>query len=148
AGSTPTARSNASSGWLDAQVPSDARVKPPWNHPHVTPAAVSRSPTFRPVSAAVRPREQTSQYGSVSSTRVPGRSPAGACVAVDEAGPPHSGTSPYTARGGPQDAPWESPATRLSAPRVDWPAMVAKLLSLMAKCWAYVQYAVTVLPSR
>ena len=61
AGSTPTARSYASSGWLFAHVPSPAVANPPWNHPHVTPAAVSRSPMFRPVSAAVDPCEHTSQ---------------------------------------------------------------------------------------
>ena len=91
---------------------------------------------FRPVSAAVWPVEQTSQYGSVSSTNVPSGPLAGAAVDVDDAGGPHSGTCPYTDDFGPHSTPKLSPAVRFSAPRVDWPDMVAKLLSLRAKCCA------------
>src|SRR4029453_8674754 len=94
AGSTPTARSYASSGWLLEHEPSAAVENPPWNHPHVTPAAVSRSPTLRPGSAAVEPWEQTSQEGSVSSTNVPSVPLLGAGVEVEETGGPHGGTFP------------------------------------------------------
>ena len=71
AGFTPTARSKASSGGLCEHVPSGARVNPPWNQPHVTFAAVNRSPMLRPVMAAGLACEHTSQNGSVSSTNVP-----------------------------------------------------------------------------
>ena len=49
---------------------------------------------FRPFMAAGLAVEHTSQNGSVSSTNVPSRPLVGAGVAVDVAGPPHSGTSP------------------------------------------------------
>src|SRR6266700_1515021 len=103
--STPTTRSKASSGWLSEQAPALSRVNPPWNHPQVTSAAVRRSPMFRPDRAAVWPLEQTSQYGSVSSTNVPNWPLGGTAVDVDEAGGPHSDTCPYTDDEGPHSTP-------------------------------------------
>jgi hypothetical protein len=47
---------------MAARVAAIARAREsPRNQPQVTPAAVSRSPMFRPVRAAVLPSEQTSQ---------------------------------------------------------------------------------------
>src|SRR4029450_8380113 len=63
---------------------------------------------FRLVRAAVFPCEQTSQYGSVSSTKVPSVPLVGAGVVVTDAGPPHSGAAPWAGgagRGGPRRRP-------------------------------------------
>jgi len=80
-------------------------VNPPWNQPHVTFAAVNRSPMLRPVRAAGLHCEHTSQNGSVSSTNVPRLPLVGGRVDVDVAGVPHSGTSPNTDDFGPHTTP-------------------------------------------
>ena len=60
---------------------------------------------FRPLRAAGGLVEHTSQYGSVSSTKVPSWPLVGAGVFADDAGRPHSGTLPYTDDAGPHNTP-------------------------------------------
>ena len=70
---------------------------PPWNHPHVTPARRQQVADVATRSARrACPREQTSQYGSVSLTNVPSVPLVGAGVRWTTTGPPHAGTAPYT----------------------------------------------------
>ena len=87
------------------------RRNPPWNQPQETPASLSRSPTFGPVSEALRGR-----VGAVVEERVG--------IAVDRA----LGDVLVVVRGGPGC----SPATRLSAPGVDGPYVVPNALSSSA----------------
>ena len=130
-GRTPRAR------WLVEHLPSASSANPPWNQPHVTPAAVSRSPMLRPVSAAGVPLR----------AHVPER-----IGVVDEGAERRR----WSARAWPSTTPGRrtrarrrrprsaartarrtlSPTVRFSAPRVDWPDIVAKLLSHSAKCCA------------
>src|SRR5262245_23084330 len=102
--------------------------KPPWNHPHDSPASFSRSPMFLPLIATASRVEQSSQYGWAS--------------LVSEK-PPRP--SPITSLFGPtvtvpavcvMSTPPVSPDTRLIAPGEEGPKVVEYELSLSAKCCA------------
>src|SRR5208282_1400804 len=87
-------------------------LKPPWNHPHVTPAAFKRSPIFCPFIAIVVLAEQSSYVGSASPMTVPFAETPGRLAGV---------------------APAVLPETKFSAPGVDGPNVVPKELSFKAK---------------
>ena len=94
-------------------------AKPPWNQPQLTPLALSRSPTFRPLILT----RGVAVVGAAVVERVG--------VAVDGAGPlasgeptaPGSGTTCPAAFSGVAPPVW--PETRLSAPGVDGPNSVS-----------------------
>src|SRR5260370_38353688 len=61
------------------------RSKPPMNDPQVTPAALSKSPTFCPFMLTTAPLEQTSPNGS------------GPLITVNEPAPPSTTAKPAAA---------------------------------------------------
>src|SRR5262249_33414499 len=98
------------------------RSNPPWNHPHVTPAAFRRSPMFLllDVKKKLSRDVQTSPDGCPSPMALP---PAMSPAAAGRLwGPPV-----------PDTAPKVLPAIRLSAPGMEGPNVVLNELSSIAK---------------
>src|SRR5215467_482072 len=117
-----------------------AGLKPPWNHPQVTPCSLSKSPTFRPLNvmnvrgaagAAGDGSVQSSNSGEGRGSPVTEPTPV-ASIAVTL--PPALPVRPE--RSGASIAPWVCPEIRLTAPGVEGPNPVLNERSLIAKCCA------------
>src|SRR5215471_442147 len=109
-------------------------VKPPWNQPQESPAALSSSPMFWPVSATASRVEQSSQYGCASLVSENPPLPSAVMSALGAVGVACDGL--LTRKAGSVSTPPVSPATRLIAPGEDGPKVVPYELSLIAYCWA------------
>src|SRR5215470_3667261 len=114
-----------------------AGLKPPMNHPHVTPCSLSKSPTFRPVIVMyVRAFAGAAGDGNVQSSNAgEGR---GSPMTEPTPVPSIAVTLPAALpvrpeRSGASDAPWVCPEIRLSAPGVEGPNPVLNERSLIAK---------------
>src|SRR5215472_8141329 len=117
-----------------------AGLKPPWNHPHVMPCSLSKSPTFRPVivmydraaaGAAGEGNVQSSNAGEGRGSPVTEPTPMASIAVTFPAAPP---VRPE--RSGASIAPWVCTETRLTAPGVEGPNPVLNERSLIAKCCA------------
>src|SRR5919201_1556961 len=96
-------------------------LKPPWNQPHVTPLALSRSPMFLLLGSI-----------EVLTSRVSQMSPAGCGAPILVV----FGVTAMPKAVASGEKPCVCPETRLMAPGLEGPKTVLNELSLMAKVWA------------